>query len=190
MKVKTSLLLVVVAEMVVIILGVLSYGWTIQGLQAATRFSGRLSLFIFSFIFLLHPQQKQKLINIMSDKFLLAFALAHGIHLIELLSYAYLSQIPLVPVRVAGGFIAYVLIFIMPWIYERNQLSEKNSKMLMLFYQFYIWFVIFMTYVVRLKGDFPNAGGTHTEYVVLFAVVCVLLVVKLYLTFTSKKVVS
>jgi hypothetical protein len=190
MKSRTSLLLVIAAEMVVILLGVLSYGWTIQGLQAATRFSGRLSLFIFSFIFLLHPQQKQKLKDLMSDKFLLAFAVAHGIHLIELLSYVYLSQIQLVPIRVAGGFFAYILIFIMPFLYQRNLLNDKRGNALMLFYQFYVWFVIFMTYVVRLKGDFPNAGGTHTEYVALFGIVCVLLVVKIYLTFRKREVTN
>jgi hypothetical protein len=138
MKARTSLLLVIAAEMVVILLGVLSYGWTIQGLQAATRFSGRLSLFIFSLIFLLHPQHKQKLTDLMSDKFLLAFAVAHGIHLIELLSYVYLAQIQLVPIRVAGGFFAYVLIFIMPWLYQRNQLADKGGKALIIFYQFYV----------------------------------------------------
>jgi hypothetical protein len=123
----------------------------------------------------------------MSDRFLLAFAVAHGIHLIELLSYVYLTQIPLVPVRGAGGFFAYALIFIMPFLYQRNLLNDKRGNALLLFYQFYVWLVIFMTYVVRLKGDFPNAGGTHTEYVALFSIVCVLLVVKLYLTFVKRK---
>src|SRR6266481_5176603 len=97
MKTRNAIALVIIAELAVAALGINNYGWNLEGLQATTRFSGRLSLFIFSFIFLLYPKDKRILTFYFSEKFFLAFAIAHGIHLIELLSYAGLSGTTLVP---------------------------------------------------------------------------------------------
>src|SRR6185295_2992030 len=114
MKIKSALILVILAEAGVAALGIYSQGWNIDGLQFTTRYSGRLSLFIFSFIFLLHPNKKESLVGLLSENYYLVFAVAHGIHLIELLSFVTLSGTELVPYRVAGGFLAYLMIFLMP----------------------------------------------------------------------------
>lgn len=127
MKVRTAILLAVLAEVAVAALGVNNYGWTIDGLQATTRFSGRLSLFIFSFIFLLYPGNQAILEKYFSGNYFLIFAVAHGIHLIELLNFVYWSGTELVPYRVAGGFLAYLLIFIMPWVKFRLE-NNKNKR--------------------------------------------------------------
>ena len=182
MKTKTAIFLVLTGEAFVSALGLFRYGWNIEGLQAITRFSGRFSLLLFSFIFLLYPDNKIRLRKIMSENFFLSFALAHGIHLLELLSYVYLAGIALVPVRVAGGFLAYVLIFIMPWLQRINAtggISDHRFKMLGMVYLFYAWFVFFMTYVARLNGSFHNAGGSYTEHAVLMTWVCIMLGFKL-----------
>src|SRR3954470_7308915 len=97
MRTRNAIILVILAEIAVAALGVNNYGWNVEGLQATTRFSGRLSLFIFSFIFLLYPKDKRVLVFDFSEKFFLAFAVAHGIHLMELLSYVSISETPLVP---------------------------------------------------------------------------------------------
>ncbi len=189
MKVRTAIFLALGAEAAVAILGVNNYGWSIDGLQATTRFSGRLSLFIFSFIFLLHPKEKPTLTFYLSNDYFLIFAVAHGIHLFELLSYVYLAGIPLVPYRVAGGFLAYSMIFLMPWLQQRFD-SEKVSaikfKTIGLLYLFYVWLIFFMTYLSRLNGSFPNGGGTHSEHVALMGWVCVMLGMKLLSLFFQK----
>ena len=182
MKIGRAIGLAIIAEAAVAALGIANYGWNVEGLQATTRFSGRLSLFIFSFIFLLHPARKELVQGIFSRQYFLVFAIAHGIHLLELLSYVYLSGIELVPVRVAGGFMAYSMIFLMPWLQQRfegGRISKKQFDALGSVYLFYVWFIFFMTYVSRLNGSFQNAGGSYTEHAALMGWVCVMLAVKL-----------
>ena len=182
MKVRTAILLAVLAEVAVAALGVNNYGWTIDGLQATTRFSGRLSLFIFSFIFLLYPGNQAILEKYFSGNYFLIFAVAHGIHLIELLNFVYWSGTELVPYRVAGGFLAYLLIFIMPWVkfrLEKNKISDARFNTLTTVYCYYTWFIFFMTYIARLNGSFANAGDSHAVHITLMGWVCVILGIKL-----------
>ena len=87
MSVRTTIVFVLLLELGVVVLALVNYGWEIPGLQAIARYSGRLSLFIFSIIFLLHRQPGDVLKKILSEKFFLVFAIAHGVHLAELLSY-------------------------------------------------------------------------------------------------------
>lgn len=189
MKMRTAIILVISAEVFVALLGVTNYGWSIEGLQATTRFSGRLSLFIFSFIFLLHQGKKETLALYLSNRYFLIFALAHGIHLCELLSYVYLAGIQLVPYRVAGGFLAYSLIFVMPWFqeqFDRKKIDDKRFQALGAVYLFYTWFIFFMTLLSRLNGSFPNAGGSHTQHVVVMGWICLILAIKLSSLFLKK----
>ena len=191
MKVRSAIFLVFLAEALVAGLGVIQYGWNIEGLQATTRFSGRLSLILFSLIFLLHSRKIDTLQHFLSANYFLMFAIAHGIHLIELLSYVSLSGIPLVPYRLAGGFVAYMMIFLMPWFQmraEQKKISESRIQQLGLVYLFYVWFIFFMTYLSRVNGSFPNAGGSHAEHVTLMGWVCMMLGMKMIQVFTKKPV--
>jgi hypothetical protein len=189
MKTRNAIIVVVLAELAVAALGVNNYGWNIEGLRATTRFSGRLSLFIFSFIFLLYPNDKRVLTFYFSEKFFLAFAIAHGIHLGELLSYVTLSGTALIPYRVAGGFLAYVIIFLMPWFQHRaetGRLSSNRYQSLGMVYLFYVWLIFFMTYVGRLRAELPNAGGTREEYLTLIGWVIIMLGMKIVFTFIQR----
>lgn len=189
MKPRTAILLALLASSLVIAWAVYLYGWNLSGLQATTRFSGRLSLGIFACIFLLYPKQEEKLSRLLSPQFFLVFAIVHGIHLIELLTYVNKSGIELVPTRVAGGFLAYSMIFVMPWFRLRalnGKLSAENFRKIGYVYLFYVWFVFFMTYLARVRGTFPNAGGTYAEHAMLMGVVILLLVVKLVLVYKTK----
>jgi len=191
MKPRHAIIIVIVAELLVAALGINNYGWNIEGLQATTRFSGRLSLFIFSFIFLLYPKDNSILRFYLSENFFLAFAIGHGIHLGELLSYVSLSGTPLVPYRLAGGFLAYILIFIMPFIQQRSEtgkLTPKRYQSIGYFYLFYVWLIFFMTYVGRLRSELRNAGGTREEYLTLIGWVIVMLGIKIaYMLFAKPK---
>src|SRR5690242_10065901 len=107
MPFKKALTLILIAELSVALLGIANYGFTLEGLQATTRFSGRLSLVIFSVIFIYLTFNREKLASFLSAKPFHVFSFAHGIHLLELLSYVYLSKNALIPIRLAGGFLAY-----------------------------------------------------------------------------------
>lgn len=182
MKFKDALLSTLIIEVGMALLAVINYGATLESLQAVTRFSGRISLLIFSLIFLFQNHKHLNVKNILSEKYFLIFAIAHGIHLLELLSFVYLSGTPLIPIRLAGGFLAYVLIFIMPYaqsMFERNKLSLKTFSSLTLIYLYYVWFIFFMSYLPRVRGTLPNVGGSYSEFVVLLAWVSILMGIKL-----------
>jgi hypothetical protein len=178
MTFRGALALILLLEMLAILLGVVSYGWTLEGLQAVTRFSGRVSLGIFSVIFLFHNHPLVNIKKWLSDKFFLIFAIAHGIHLFELLSYVYFSQSQLILIRLIGGMVAYAMIFLMPWLqskHDAQKLSDKLFNQATLIYLYYVWFVFFMTYLPRVRGELPNAGGSYKEFVILLGWVSIMM---------------
>ena len=178
MSFKSAFALILLLEMLAILLGVISYGWTLEGLQAVTRFSGRVSLGIFSAIFLFYNHPVINVKRVLSNKFFLVFAIAHGIHLFELLSYIYFAELPLIWYRLIGGFVAYSLIFVMPWIqekYEKGALTEKRFNQAALIYLYYVWFIFFMTYLPRVRGTLPHVGGSYKEFVVLLGWVSIMM---------------
>lgn len=180
MSTRNAFTLCIVIELGIIALGFINYGFNVDGLQAVTRFSGRFSLLIFSVIFLAsHISNVQ---SWLSKKPFHVFALAHGIHLVELLLYLYISESPLLLSRIAGGFLAYVLIFIMPLMADRNEnglVGDKKYKLLQIVFQYYVWLVFFLTYLPRVNGSIPHVGGTYLEHVVLLGWVSLMLGMKL-----------
>jgi len=189
MKFKDALLSTLIIEVGIGLLAVINYGATVETLQAVTRFSGRVSLAIFSLIFLFQNHRYLNVKNILSEKYFSIFAIAHGIHLIQLLCYTYLSGHQLIPVRLTGGFLAYVLIFIMPYaqrLFEKNKLTLKQFSTLTLIYLYYVWFVFFMTYLPRVRGELPNVGGSYSEFVMLLAWVSLMMGVKLQTIIMNK----
>lgn len=180
MSVRNALILCVVIEISLAALAVINFGWTLQGLQATARFSGRFSLFIFSILFLVN--QPADAHSWLSPKPFLIFAIAHGIHLLELLSFIYLSQTPIIPYRIAGGFVAYLLIFAMPVLsyrMDKGQFNANHFKIAVIVFQYFVWGIFFLTYLPRVRGVLPNVGGSYIEYVVLLGWVSLMLGMKL-----------
>jgi hypothetical protein len=181
MTFRNLLPVLLLAETLVILLGVINYGWTLEGLQAVTRYSGRVSLAIFSIIFLFHRHPVVNLKRVLSDKFFLVFAIAHGIHLFELLSYLHFSENPVIPIRIAGGFVAYAMIFAMPFIQKKHEelkITDTRFNQVALIYLYYVWFIFFMTYLPRVRGTLPNVGGSYKEFVILLGWVSIMMGIK------------
>lgn len=173
--------LFVLLELLIIVASILLDGFTITTLQTITRFSGRLSLFLFSLIFLLHNNPRI-LHNWLSDRFYLLFAIVHGIHLIELLAFVYVSDVRLIPLRVAGGFLAYVFIFTMPLLAEKTRSGKLTVKRFYIFealFLYFTWLIFFLTYLPRVQGKLPTAGGSYAEHVALLGWVSTMLGIKL-----------
>lgn len=185
MTFRRSLFLVLTAEALVVIAAIFLYGFNVTGLQAATRFSGRLSALIFGLIFILLPYHREKLAAMLSGKFFLAFAIAHTIHFIELFWYNMLIGGTFIPLRVAGGALAYVLILTTPFFI--GKVADRKRQLLENIYLFYIWLVFFITYLPRIQGKLPYVGGTYPEFVVMFAWICLLLVIRISLTIANRK---
>jgi hypothetical protein len=177
-SVGKCLFLVIGFEALIIILAIGYFGTTVEALQAITRYSGRFSLLIFSVIFVL--QSNTELINDwLSKHFYFVFCVAHSIHLAELLAFVTISESQLIPMRIAGGALAYVLIFIMPFIhllFTKGRISQKAYAVSSQVYLYYVWFIFLMAYIPRVQGKLPNAGGTFTEHVLLLIFVLTALV--------------
>jgi hypothetical protein len=100
----------------------------------------------------------------------------------ELLSYVYLSKANLIPIRLAGGFLAYVFIFVMPAIqhyFESGKIDLKRYTLAENIYVYYVWLIFFMSYLPRIQGKLPNVGGTYEEFIVLMIWVCLLMAVRI-----------
>ncbi len=133
-------------------------------------------------MFILLPGNQPAATGILSPKPFHIFALAHGIHLLQLLSYVYLSGNELIPIRLAGGFLAYVFIFAMPIIHhytKAGKVSDQKFRWAQSVYLYYVWFIFFMSYLPRVQGKLTNIGGSYWEFVVLLCWVCMLLGMKL-----------
>ena len=83
----------------------------------AARYSGRLSLGIYLLCFFLFRSAylNDKSLKI-TQKVLGVFAVMHVIHFFFLAYSIYLNQVPIVPTRLAGGFVAYLMIVIYPFL--------------------------------------------------------------------------
>lgn len=173
--------LFILLELIIIAASIIMDGFTIAGLQTTTRFSGRLSLFLFSLIFLLH-NKPIVLHNWLSAKFYLLFAIVHGIHLIELLTFVYVADVRLIPIRLAGGFLAYVFIFLMPVLSNYAHTGRITAKRFFAFetiFLYFTWLIFFLTYLPRVQGKLPSAGGSYAEHVALLGWTSTMLGIKL-----------
>jgi hypothetical protein len=177
MSPRKIIILFVLLEISIILISLLIDGHSLTALQTITRFSGRLSLFLFSAIFLLYDKP-QTTHAWRSKKFYLLFAIVHGVHLSELLFFVYLSNASLIPIRVAGGFLAYLYIFLMPVfvkLQESQRISFKTFSVLEIVFIYYVWLVFFLTYLPRVLGALPEVGGSYSEHVALLGLISVLL---------------
>ena len=168
-------------ELAIIFLEVMVDGYSLIALQTITRFSGRLSLFLFSAIFLLH-NKPATITAWLSPKFYLLFAIVHGIHLMELLAFVYSAGIQLNPYRTAGGFFAYLYIFAMPIFQSmtaQGNLTERRFYILETVFLYYVWLMFFLTYLPRVQGKMPQAGGTFAEHVALLGWISTMMGMKL-----------
>jgi hypothetical protein len=140
-------------------------------LQTASRLSGRLSLLLFSLIFLTYGQSPTAVRSWFNLYFI--FAVAHVIHLVELLTYQALAGnlSRLINFRVLGGIIAYVLIVAMPvvqYIRGKGKIAKISLIRLEYFYLVFVWMIFFLTYLPRILGTLTTVGGSYYEFVISF----------------------
>lgn len=174
--------LVIIIELIIVAAVAYSHGgFTLSALQTITRFSGRFSLFIFSIIFIFRHKPLQLDVYLLTKPFHV-FALAHAIHLAELLWYVNAAGLSLNPLRTAGGILAYLLTFSMPFAisaFDHGRLKKSTFQIMETISLYYIWVVFFMTYLPRVRGTMPNAGGNYWEHVALLGWVSLMLGMKL-----------
>ena len=129
----------------------------------AARYSGRLSAFVFLVTFYLfafgHPKPVKE--NTRLRNWLLLFAIIHIIHFGFLATNVVLNDIPIVPIKLTGGALAYLMIVVAPLILHKLKLG------LQLVYFYYVSLVMIITYIARVKGDFEGAEPFWFHYLAL-----------------------
>jgi hypothetical protein len=132
--------------------------------QASARLSGRASLIFFALLLIYATLQpgfdRTKESFRVKVRLFSAFAILHGIHWCLLAVSVWMNGFDLNPARLAGGMLAYLLILGMPVLLNSEKLSVNALKALQSFYLLWVWFVFMMTYVTRLRGQSPDAGGS------------------------------
>jgi methionine sulfoxide reductase heme-binding subunit len=181
-----------------LIWAVLAYGQTVEAVQAMVRFTARISLFIFSLVFVassLHrifPGDFTAALLKNRRQFGVSFAYSHTLHLLSIIIFFSLSadQPPLLSL-IFGG-LGYLLIYVMAFTsnnWSVKKLGAKNWKMLHKIGGFYIWSIFFLTYLGRIlpgNVDEPKSGGTKTEFVIAFLVVLAILALRIAAAVSAK----
>jgi sulfoxide reductase heme-binding subunit YedZ len=166
----------------------LAFGAGIEGLQALTRYSGRVGLLIFAVVFAcgplmrLSPGPLLRAVVSRRRQLGLAFGAHHLAHLAILLAYLRASGRDLDPARAAGGVLAYVVLLVMMGTSSDasvRALGPANWRRLHLAGLWYFWFAFLLTYVPRLQGRVPEAGGGMGEFVACASLVAGLAALRL-----------
>lgn len=128
----------------------------------AARYSGRLSLFVYLFTFsyfalTYHDTSSGVMDNV--RKLVTIFCVMHFIHFGFLAMNVYLNEIPLVPYKLAGGALGYLMILLYPFF-----LTRIKRKALHNIYFYYLGIVMILTYLARIKGDFEGVTPGPIHY--------------------------
>ncbi|MEL7532589.1 MAG: hypothetical protein AAFN10_14825 [Bacteroidota bacterium] len=133
----------------------------------AARYSGRLSALIFMITFYVFASSYPKPIaeNQALKSLLTTFAVLHVIHFGFLATNVFLNDIPIVPVKLTGGALAYLMIVAAPFRLHKLKLGFQLT------YFYYVSLVMIITYVARIKGDFEGAEPFWFHYVAMGALI-------------------
>lgn len=139
----------------------------------AARFSGRLSLLVFLFaIWQFIRSNEHDVEELVKTRALTGvFAVLHYIHLFLLMMNVKINAVELIPFKLAGGALAYLMILLYPIFFERI----KDKKAVHAIYFLYVGFVMAMTYIARIKGDFEGASPEFFHKVGLVVVLASML---------------
>lgn len=135
----------------------------------ASRYSGRLSFIVYVVCFYFFSNSfKQGCDLDKTRKGVILFCVLHLIHFVFLALSVFLNQLPIIPFKLLGGFLAYFLIIAYPFVIYRIK------KVLYHFlYFYYVGFVMAMTFMARIKGEFQGALPEPFHFIGLVTVVFV-----------------
>jgi sulfoxide reductase heme-binding subunit YedZ len=178
-------------DMTALVWAMFAYGQSVEAAQAMTRFTARISLFLFALVFsasalhkLLRSEFTAELLRNRRG-FGVSFAFSHTVHLLALITFLRLSGNEAPKLTLIFGGLAYLLIYVMAFTsndWSVKKLGAKNWKILHKIGIMYVWFIFFVTYLRRLlpsKVGEPRPGGTKTEFTVAFIVVLVILCLRI-----------
>jgi DMSO/TMAO reductase YedYZ heme-binding membrane subunit len=185
---KYSFHIITAAAVVMLVAVLVLYGQTIDAAQAMARFTARMSFAVFAIVFSasslyrFFPSDLTASLLRSRRRLGITFAFAHTIHLVALALFVSMSEARPQITRVAGGALAYLLIFAMALTSSDaavKRMGARSWKALHTGGVFYIWLAFFLTYLPRLQGKLPQAGETHAEFIVMMSLVITIMLLRL-----------
>ena len=156
---KKIISLGVFAELLIFLIFFLSINDISETFRYSARYSGRLSLIVYLYCFYVFSKEFEGNKYNKTKKVVLLFSVLHIIHFIYLAFSVWLNELPIIPYKLLGGFIAYVLIIIYPLLIDK---IKKTIYHIIYFY--YVGIVIAVTYLARIKGEFVGAPTELFHY--------------------------
>jgi hypothetical protein len=169
---KKIISLGVFAELLIFLIFFLSINDISETFRYSARYSGRLSLIVYLYCFYVFSKEFEGNKYNKTKKVVLLFSVLHLIHFIYLAFSVWLNELPIIPYKLLGGFIAYILIIIYPFLIDK---IKKTIYHIVYFY--YVGIVMAVTYLARIKGEFV---GAPTELFHYFGFTIVILIFILF----------
>jgi hypothetical protein len=149
----------VFVELLIFLIFFLSVDDISETFRYSARYSGRLSLIVYLYCFYVFSREFERNKYNKTKKVVLLFSVLHLIHFIYLAFSVWLNELPIIPYKLLGGFIAYILIIIYPLLIDK---IKKTIYHIIYFY--YVGIVIAVTYLARIKGEFVGAPTELFHY--------------------------
>jgi hypothetical protein len=174
---------------------ILSYfeanGDTTHFFQASARLSGRVSLLYFSLLFIyttLSPSVESGS-EPLQIKYILArnFAILHVIHWFLLATAVSMSGFNIVPYKLMGGALAYLMIVLLPFILNGKLFPNLSLRLALNVYLPYVWLIFFVTYLTRVLGKAAPITGIMPAYYVLISITVGLMIWRIEILLKNRK---
>ena len=149
----------VFVELLIFLIFFLSVDDISETFRYSARYSGRLSLIVYLYCFYVFSREFERNKYNKTKKVVLLFSILHLIHFIYLAFSVWLNELPIIPYKLLGGFIAYILIIIYPFLIDK---IKKTIYHIVYFY--YVGIVMAVTYLARIKGEFVGAPTELFHY--------------------------
>ena len=156
---KKIISLGVFVELLIFLIFFLSVDDISETFRYSARYSGRLSLIVYLYCFYVFSGEFERNKYNKTKKVVLLFSVLHLIHFIYLAFSVWLNELPIIPYKLLGGFIAYILILIYPLLIDK---IKKTIYHIIYFY--YVGIVMAVTYLARIKGEFVGAPTELFHY--------------------------
>ena len=156
---KKIISLGVFVELLIFLIFFLSVDDISETFRYSARYSGRLSLIVYLYCFYVFSREFERNKYNKTKKVVLLFSVLHLIHFIYLAFSVWLNELPIIPYKLLGGFIAYILIIIYPLLIDK---IKKTIYHIVYFY--YVGIVMAVTYLARIKGEFVGAPTELFHY--------------------------
>ena len=156
---------IVLVELLIFVWGYFSEPNINEAFRISARYSARFSaiMYLLTFNFFIF-QANNEIEKRNLSRFMLAFAVVHFIHLIFLACNVFLNNIELIPYKLAGGFLAYLMILLFPFFCQQALAIKMELLCLFLLCRNCIHYHLFIENKRTVRGCFSFNFSSFRAY--------------------------